>query len=437
VIAYHEVPPDHFTALASGLGGPAAVGLLARIQHSKHLLLLRGLTEAWSGEAAACATAVDVLIRADRQNHHEVAQLIADPMVGAWAVQATRRLGGAVGASTTTVSADFAQLGALAAAAAFRTGIDAVVPTRTLSGTVTLPTLGDAVLGSDGPAIVTVDTGRATVTRGTIRVALDGRDPRWRELRQLVARDNGLEGAVAVEDGSPYRDCYHAPPADRLPHDEFQRWQGQFDEAWRLLARYVPERAAELSVGLRSLVPLAAGDDGVARSGTARDAFGTLGLTPPRSATELAITLVHEFQHSKLSVLLDVVPLYRPGGAERHFAPWRTDPRPTGGLIQGVYAFLGVADTWRGLRSAPNADESATRGFAFARAQVAAGLAALEDSTELTPQGRKFTEELGRAVDELKAERLPEWAVTAARSSLEERRNEWHRQYGIRHHPNR
>ena len=53
------------------------------------------------------------------------------------------------------------------------------------------------------------------------------------------------------------------------------------------------------------------------------------------------MTLVHEFQHSKLSAMLDLVPLTDPDDHGRYFAPWRVDPRPLAGLLQGVYAFVG------------------------------------------------------------------------------------------------
>lgn len=426
MIAHHHMPADRFADLASGLGGPAAVRKLANAQRSKHLLLLRFLTEAWSGDES-CRTAVDVLVRAERRDPRTVAELMADPMVGAWAVRTTRRIVGDADEPGVPVSADLAQLGALAAVAALRTGLDAQTHTHALTGRVTLPTLGGAVLGSDGPAVVTISAGRATVTGGSGRVTVCGNDSRWWELRRLVARHGDLVGSLAIEDGNPYRDCYHAPAADRLPADEVRHWQHRFIEAWELLARFIPERAAELAAGMRSVVPLVTEDDGVARSGTARDAFGTLGLTRPRSATELAVTLVHEFQHSKLSVLIDLVSLYVPGGEERHFAPWRADARPTGGLIQGVYAFLGVADTWRALRSAPGLEESATREFAIVREQVAVALAALEGSAELTPQGRQFTAGLRRGLNRLVADPVPASAAEAAANTLAQRRRAWHR----------
>jgi uncharacterized protein len=423
MITYHDVSPAHFAALASGLGGPAAVGQLASVQHSKHLLLLRFLADAYSGDAA-CGAAVDVLVRADQRDPQSVTELITDPMVGAWAAETSRRLTDGARESTGSAAADLAQLGALAAAAALRTGMDANVSTQALSGTVTLPTLGTAVLGSDCPATVTISGGRTTVAGGSVQVTVSADDPRWRELRQMAAREGNLSASMAIEDSNPYRDCYHVPAADRLLADEVRQWQDQFTEAWQLLARFAPERAAELATGLRSVVPLVT-EDGVARSGTARDAFGTLGLSRPQSAGELAVTLVHEFQHSKLGVLLDVVPLYTSGGAERYFAPWRTDPRPIGGLIQGVYAFLAVADTWRALRSASGLEESATSEFAFVREQVAVGLAALEGSAELTLKGREFTAGLRKAMDRLNAEQVPASAMAAAVVRLNRRRRAW------------
>ena len=41
--------------------------------------------------------------------------------------------------------------------------------------------------------------------------------------------------------------------------------------------------------------------------------------------TSRAVTLVHEFQHSKLSAVLDIVPLYDNGSGRTFFAPWARD----------------------------------------------------------------------------------------------------------------
>ena len=59
----------------------------------------------------------------------------------------------------------------------------------------------------------------------------------------------------------------------------------------------------------------------------------------------MAETLIHEFQHNKLCGLMDMLPLIEPSG-ERGYAPWREDPRPMAGLLQGVYAFAGIVHFW-------------------------------------------------------------------------------------------
>jgi HEXXH motif-containing protein len=230
---------------------------------------------------------------------------------------------------------------------------------------------------------------------------------------------------VVVEEGSPYRGLFHAPPAERMTDAEAVGWQTTFARAWELICQFLPTRAEEMIVGLRSLVPLVDDGGGAARSCTSRDGFGTLGLTSPRSAADLVITLVHEFQHSKLDGVTDLVTLYRPGGVERHFAPWRMDPRPTGGLFQGVSAFLSIAQAWRALRRSPDLRQRAEGELAETRELVAAGLVSLEASAELTPAGRRFVAGMRAAHAELMAEPLPEPLVDGGRATVARRRAAW------------
>lgn len=357
----------------------------------------------------------DALIRADRLDREVVADLVGDPLVGAWIMRTVRQM----------ADGDLAQFGALAAAAAIRTGQDARLASCALDGRVTFPTLGTALTGMDGPVVIDVSRGSAIISGSSGSVCLADDDPGWLPLRRLSVRHGGVGATVALEDSNLFRNSYHAPPAARLGIDEVRHWQILFDGAWSLLVRYRPERAAELSVGLRSLVPLKFEDGDMARSGTARDSFGAMGLTTPRSAVDFAITLVHEFQHSKLSGLLDLVALTAPNGTERHFAPWREDPRPTAGLIQGTYAFLGIADTWRGLRAAPELAEHATREFAAVRCQVDVGLTALGQSAELTRNGRAFVAQLRVAADRLLAEPVPASVDREAKAALAACRMAW------------
>ncbi len=417
---HHQLSEADFDALAGGLGGPAVVGELIASRLSRNLLLLKFVAGRWREDRRALDAAVAVLADVQERDPGLFRRVMGDPLVGAWLVRTARRLR----RSGTWPTGDVMQIGALAASAAIQAGLDAELVGYAQRGLLNLPGLGQAVLpeGQEGPVSISVRHGRALLSSNTA-VPADTAD--WRPLRQLTARYEHLACTVNVEDGSAYRGGYHVAPSERLSDVEAQRWQALFDQAWELLGRYVPGRAAEISVGLRAMVPLRDDDPGAARSGTARDSVGALGLTKPRSPADFALTIVHEFQHSKLSAVLDLVDLYVSGGDERHFAPWRIDPRPTAGLIQGVYAFLGIADTWRGLRTAPALRDQATDEYAIAREQVRAGLAALETSAELTAAGRRFAERMRVALTPMLEERLPDSSVAAGRAALEQRRASW------------
>ncbi|MET0419178.1 MAG: HEXXH motif-containing putative peptide modification protein, partial [Actinoplanes sp.] len=191
------------------------------------------------------------------------------------------------------------------------------------------------------------------------------------------------------------------------------------------LAEQAPERADELSAGLRTLVPLVQADPRASRSATIRHAFGVFGLTRPPSATDFAVTLVHEFQHSKLSAMLDLTPMTDPADNRVYFAPWRVDPRPLSGLLQGVYAFVGVADTWRSLRGVAGVEETAEREFAEARLQVDRGLDAVERSRALTPAGERLAARMRATTDRLLAEPVSPAASRAAEATLQQIHNQW------------
>jgi HEXXH motif-containing protein len=419
MMEYHRLVPGDLAALASGLGGIPVVHELRASRLSRHLLLLKFVSEQWPIDRRGLEVAVDTLTAAQQVDPAAYADLLGDPLVGAWLTTTTRRLRRAA-SSAFPPTGDLLHIGGLAASAAVRLGLDCEVIGYARRGQLTLPATGEVSIATevDGPVPI-------TVSRGQTALLGDG----WRGLRRLTARHSGLAVAVSVEDGNPYRDGYHAPPSERLSDEEFGRWQDMFAEAWELICRFLPERAAELAIGLRAVVPLVDDGTGAARSGTARDSVGALGLTRPGSPVEFVITVVHELQHSKLSAVLDLVDLYQPGGPERHFAPWRVDPRPTAGLIQGVYAFLGVADAWLGLRASAELEQVATDQLATVREQVRVGLDALAASAELTALGRHFTAGMRVAVDRLFANPLPADAVRKAESSLADRRAAWDRRH--------
>jgi hypothetical protein len=106
----------------------------------------------------------------------------------------------------------------------------------------------------------------------------------------------------------------------------------------------------------------------------------------------MAETLVHEFQHIKLCGLVDMLPLVEPGG-ERGYAPWRDDPRPIEGILQGVYAFTGIVCFWDVQRRwEADPDDILRASVLYERWRLAIELVTgtLLESGFLTPLGARF-----------------------------------------------
>lgn len=420
---FHELSPGMFDALARGGGGPGAIDLLRSAQLSKHLLLIGHLLQAWPESDPERARVVAALERARASSPRAYGAVLGAPLVGGWAGIAARAAGqGAL------QRADLLHLGALAVVACAEAGVPAEVRVPVHRDLAVLPGWGAAAAGPIHEATARTD-GTSVWVDGAARTVLVPRPPDtaaggWLPVRTLTATAAAATITVSLDDLHPYRHGHHVPPAVRLADDEVARWQALFRPAWSLLAAHLPERAAELSAGLRTLVPLV-DDAKAARSATIRHAFGVFGLSRPPSPEEFAVTMVHEFQHSKLSALLDLVPLTAPGDQARYFAPWRRDPRPLAGLLQGVYAFAGVADTWRALRSADGLGEHAEAQFAAVRLQVDRGLTAIERSDALTSAGVRLTERLRATTDRLLAEPLPPGVRVEAERNLERRHRRW------------
>src|SRR5438477_835750 len=413
---YHRLVDRQFRELSRGYGGAEAVTVLRNSRLSKHLLLLRCIARAWPGPPAEREAALSALADAQAQNRAAVDEILADPIVGAWAARTCRRI-----LASVYVDVDLGHLGAIAAAAATRCGSDADVLTPARDGFVMLPTVG----------AVAVNAARHQPVRVRVRsgeVSVEHEAGAWYRVRRLRSGDAGY--AVVLEDTDPYRGGHHVAPAGRLTDAEFDDWQELFAKAWRLLTTYAPERADEIAVGLRTLVPLVHGAPGSADSATMRDAFGAFGLTRPESGTSLALTIVHEFQHSKLSAIVDLMRLYDAKAPDTYFAPWREDPRPVGGLYQGTYAFLAVADMWHRLRTAPDGRAAAEHQFAAARVQVDAALTTLLELSSLTALGRRFANGMRSTLDALHAIEVPDAVLVRAQEELRRNRVAWQERNG-------
>lgn len=426
----HRLSPRLFAALAAGGGGRAAVDALAAVDYSRRLLLVRGVVEraAASGHplAADAARGFATLSALQQEAPSAVDAVLRHPSTGAWAQHTVRALGsGAAGA-------DPGRLAALAAAAAVRAGGRHTVEVTVHDGGLSLPSLGTADV-PPGRAVVQVDGSCARVAAADARVVRLPADPHsdapgWQGLRRLTADAGGRVLDLLIDDLDPYRMPAMGNVAGRLDAGEAARWHDALVPAWATLVRHHGAVAEEVAAGLRVLTPLAPPGHGQV-SATAPDAIGCAAMSTPPSAASMAVTLAHEIQHGKLTVLLDVVDLVGPDDGRRYYAPWRDDPRPAGGLLQGAYAYLGVTGFYRRQR-AHEPGTAAHAEFARWREAVRLVVRTLQASGRLTPEGTAFVAGMWRTLRPWLEEPVPPPAAARARSDDEDHRARWRRRNG-------
>lgn len=435
MISPYLLPAATFEDLARGRGGPDSIAFLRSARLSKHLLLIRALLDAVRASAdrelkELFLTAFDVLCEAQQRAGPETAELLAHPNIGTWAAHCVRGIRTSAGLQASRL--DLAHLGGVAFVAAGRAGLDCTLMVPVRDGEVVLPAWGRFILPSaDRQAVAIVKRADGVWLDGHPIALTPTAQPRdrgvvWEPIRHLVASCRGIDVDVGLDDIDPYRDVHGRRPMPRLAPADVAVWADLMDRGWALLVGCDAERAREVAAGVRSMVPLVTTDPAHGISSTSQDGFGAFALTLPDSALTLAIAFVHEFQHSKLSALLDLVPLYDESAPDRYYAPWRDDPRPLGGLLQGAYAFLGITDFWRRmLRSSPAVDVAEVH-LARTSVQVAEVLETLAASGHLTDAGAAFVAIMRKTLDDLTAEPVSEAATIEATRAERHHRLTWH-----------
>jgi hypothetical protein len=355
-------------ALAAATPDPAGTATLRRARLNRTMLILLAIGRDHPERRAA----LRIIAEAQDADRGAVEAVLSHPWVAVWAARCLRPGG----------RRQLAYVDNVAAACLHRAG-------ATRPGAVTRPTMLPAV--------------------GMLRPGLG--------LQPLRGLD--LPYRLWVDDLDPYRDCHGLPAAPRLPDEKWLGWECDIRGAARLLRDHAPEWSDDLAAGLSTITPLNPGRARTGLSVTHGDAFGGFACTRPDRPADLAVTMVHEFQHSKLNALLDLVPLQRPDAdatGPAYFAPWRPDPRPLSGMIQGTSAFLAVARVWHRFRAAPALEADATRRFATVRAQVARAAEQLPGAPGLTPAGQAYARDLAGAAAALLDLPVPSLIDDAARA---------------------
>lgn len=434
-VATHKLPVADFEALASGLGDEGAVRRLAEPQAS----ICRALVEAIGGAVDGYPLSADAwreIVRLDKEESGVLADVLADPYTRVWAVRLLERAD-----AVSWTPSDLARLTEIAASAALRSGSPVRLPVQVVGGVVHLPTVGALVLGGpdrvgtievgrDFTAVVTVDGRGHRIGQG-IGGDADGSQTEsdssslWQPQRHLEAGT----WSVALEDTDPYRDCHQWPAASRLSTGEAGLWARRFADAASYIEDRMPRYLPGLRAGLRSVMPMVPAPSGTHRSGTARHAFGSVGVALPADGPTLALLLVHEFQHVKLGALLDIYDFYDSTDNRLFYVPWREDPRPLEGLIQGTYAHLAVTDFWRTRREDTAGEQRSVAEANFARWRRDTGEAVetVLGSGSLSRLGERFVRGMAEAVTPWLDEPVSLEASAVARLASESHRAAWER----------
>lgn len=430
---------DHAAAeLFTGYGTEAAVVRMTSDMLTIRLVLLRALiTEVTAhhpeiADAAGLSDAYRVLTELEGSHPGAVEALLAYPHTGVWLGRVLQRLRNASDdREPTPLWADCGYLGWLAAAAVVTNLPSGSMRVVVRNGEVMLPGVGMARVGSAG------DYGHCMLNwgDGAIRIVADDSapisvaspadesDPAWLPLRRLHG-GNG-EPEVVLDDLDPFRDL-PSGTAPRLTTDEFHTWRKDFAQAWHVLQRDFPGYLTPMRACLRLLTPLTARPVAATVGHTAFSGTGCVYTTAPKDSCEMAVSLIHEIQHSKLAMLADQVLIVDPDPTCRFYAPWRDDPRPILGLLHGIYAFFGVTDFWRVHRHADcHRSMRAHIEFERGRTQLATAMEQASGSGLLTESGEEFLSALTAGVRPWADEDVPAEARDAVAEILVAHRTSW------------
>jgi HEXXH motif-containing protein len=381
LINTHRLPSGALAELAVGHGDRTVVGCLRAAQHSKHLLLLHLLAKEAAGAGArtpaleAFRSGYDLLAKVQAEQPGVVAGLVRLPHVGAWAHDCV------VGLDQGRAP-DWGYLAVVAATAALRAGAGFDLDVPAADGQVRFPGLGclnvmpalagmtaRAVpqsgdrapwvrLSSDGHRLV-VD-GRFDIpcaallpdaVAGTPDTAENEPAQWWSGTHRIRATADGRTWDVLLELADANLDRFSFPVVKALTARQLSRWRDHLQAAWEVLARQDIWPLDAFADTVSVVVPITELDDADLVSVTTPAAFGAIATSSPPDPVVMAEVLIHEFQHLKLSAVMDMVPLLAPSGAQvLVYAPWRQDPRPAGGLLQGIYAHLAIVRFWDAQR---------------------------------------------------------------------------------------
>ncbi|HEX5404506.1 MAG TPA: HEXXH motif domain-containing protein [Pseudonocardiaceae bacterium] len=443
-LTHHQLSWADFDEVARGGGSLSVMRQLRRAERSRRLLLLRALVDQTTkkpdvfGPLPPAETAWELLERVEHKAPEMLDLILAHPYTGTWAGYVTRLLSDQI-TGVQPLWMHVGHLHALAAAAGIRAGVEFEAQIPVWHGEAILPTLGLVRLHTDTAwSVAWVRAGHGVSVGDKKReVRLPGRyaedTPGWWGVRGISAQAGRHTLAVRLDDVDPYRGLREPIAPERLTADQVAEWRMLLGDAWRLLVAHVPDLAAALAAGLDSVVPRPAVPFR-SRSASTEEAFGSAVISQPVDPMSLAATLVHEFQHIRLGGVLHMTRLYDDDDSERCYTPWRDDPRPIAGVLQGTYAFYGMTMFWRALAAAMPGNRLALFEFAHRREQTRRTIEWLRHDPALTLAGHRFVGVVAAQLGQWQHDQVPADIAEAVATVIADHYAGWR----IRHvRPNR
>jgi HEXXH motif-containing protein len=424
VFKKHTLTISAFMSLAVGEGDRSVIRELRNAQLSKHLRLLIGVNKAARAvapptrESAAFRAGFELLDQALAADHGAVNGLLALPQIGSWARHC-------LASSDVEAATDFGYLAGFGAAAAIRAGVTFEIEVPVTDGRVLFPGLGCLQVPEPGEWIRLCSDGERLRAGQHTEVACDAlvpddgsaeRVPPWQGTPLVRAAVDGQDWEVLLETADKHLHCFTLPVDTAMTEEEVARWRALIQSGWELLVRHHDWAAGPVAEGVAVIVPLAPQPD--LHSAAWPAAFGAIATSLPPSPTQLAETLIHEFQHVKLGALLDTVKPLVKASDQRGYAPWREDPRPMSGLLQGVYAFAGIARFWdvqRHIETEPDDVLRASVLYERWRSTIEPVTGSLLESGALTPIGVDFVTALRERGPRHRCGPVPAEAIEVAR----------------------
>ncbi len=169
-----------------------------------------------------------------------------------------------------------------------------------------------------------------------------------------------------------------------------------------LLRRVWPAAASAARRYLDSVVLQPLPEAGHVTSVTLGRLQGSL-IASLRDPVQAADALCHEGSHTRLGLLLHLDSLLQDDGAAIHPSPWRQDPRPLKGLLNGVHAFVNVCEFYRRLAvTEPTLADPAEAVRELQRERVLQAWDYLQSRAQPTALGQFVMDDLAAAVEALR-----------------------------------